>query len=80
MHSERHKESGENKRHSKIVITIFRVSDKRRRDLDNMQTTILDCLVKAGILDDDSIFEASCIVSTWVKVQKGHEGCDIVIL
>lgn len=32
----------------------FFVKDKRRRDLDNMLTTIQDSLVRAGILQDDS--------------------------
>lgn len=33
---------------------MFYVKDKRRRDLDNMLTTIQDALVKGGILEDDS--------------------------
>lgn len=32
----------------------FYVKDKRRRDLDNMLTTIQDALVRGGILQDDS--------------------------
>lgn len=33
---------------------MFYVKDNRRRDLDNMLTTIQDALVKANILTDDS--------------------------
>lgn len=33
---------------------MFYVKDNRRRDLDNMLTTIQDSLVRAGILEDDS--------------------------
>lgn len=33
---------------------MFYVKDNRRRDLDNMLTTIQDALVRAGILEDDS--------------------------
>ena len=33
---------------------MFYVKDNRRRDLDNMLTTIQDALVKANILSDDS--------------------------
>lgn len=36
-----------------ISITFY-VKDNRRRDLDNMLTTIQDSLVHAGILQDDS--------------------------
>lgn len=32
----------------------FFVKDKRRRDLDNMLTTIQDALVRGGIIEDDS--------------------------
>lgn len=33
---------------------MFFVKDNRRRDLDNMLTTVQDALVRAGILEDDS--------------------------
>lgn len=33
---------------------MFYVKDNRRRDLDNMLTTIQDSLVRGGILEDDS--------------------------
>ena len=36
------------------LSVMFYVKDNRRRDLDNMLTTIQDALVKAGILEDDS--------------------------
>lgn len=36
------------------ISIIFYVKDKRRRDLDNMLTTIQDSLVRSGVLEDDS--------------------------
>lgn len=36
------------------ISIMFYVKDKRRRDIDNMLTTVQDALVKAGILLDDS--------------------------
>jgi Holliday junction resolvase RusA-like endonuclease len=36
------------------LSVVFYVKDNRRRDLDNMLTTIQDALVKAGIIEDDS--------------------------
>ena len=36
------------------ISIMFYVKDNRRRDLDNMLTTIQDALVKAEILVDDS--------------------------
>ncbi len=36
------------------ISIMFYLKDRRRRDIDNMLTTIQDALVKAGILRDDS--------------------------
>lgn len=36
------------------LSVMFYVKDNRRRDLDNMLTTIQDALVRGGILEDDS--------------------------
>lgn len=39
----------------KVAISyVFYVKDNRRRDLDNMVTSVNDSLVKAGIIADDS--------------------------
>lgn len=37
----------------KIVFTIGK-PDKRKRDIDNAITSLLDCLVKAEVLEDDN--------------------------
>ena len=36
------------------ITYLFRVKDNRRRDLDNMEASINDAIVKAGIIVDDS--------------------------
>lgn len=36
------------------ISIMFYVKDNRRRDLDNMLTSIQDALMRAGILEDDS--------------------------
>jgi Holliday junction resolvase RusA-like endonuclease len=36
------------------IQVLFRVIDKRS-DIDNKMTTVLDCLVKAGVLENDNI-------------------------
>lgn len=61
------------------IAFVFRISDKRRRDLDNMASTLLDLLVKSGEIEDDRLQIVGTIVSTWVEVEKGKEGVDIWI-
>lgn len=36
------------------MTIVFYVKDNRRKDMDNMLTSIQDVLVKAGIIEDDS--------------------------
>ncbi|MGI9412094.1 MAG: RusA family crossover junction endodeoxyribonuclease [Hyphomicrobiales bacterium] len=36
------------------VDLAFGIPDKRRRDLDNLMKAPLDCLVKFGVVEDDS--------------------------
>ena len=39
-----------------VSVTInIHLKSEARRDLDNMCSTIMDCLVKAGVIQDDSI-------------------------
>ncbi len=65
---------------SKTVVIIIRYSGGRRRDLDNMVTSCIDALVSARKIDDDSLFEIGCLISAGVKVEKGQEGFDCLII
>ncbi len=47
-----------------------------RADLDNMLTTVLDCLVKAGVLANDNIKNGPRPV-TYDWLQNQNEGCVI---
>lgn len=64
----------------RTVQVVFYVSDRRRRDLDNMIGTCMDCLVQAGILPDDNIFEVRSIWASWERCEKGQEGVSVKIL
>lgn len=63
-----------------IVIAEIRVSDNRRRDIDGMVATILDCLVGANILKDDCIGQVDSIVAHASKVGKSDTGFRIVLI
>ena len=61
------------------ISVVLRISDNRKRDLDGALTTLLDCLVKAGAIPDDS---RQHVVEESVKfriVPKGEEGAEIEI-
>lgn len=61
------------------VEFIFQVSDRRLRDLDGMASTVMDCLVRAGIIKDDNRFVVTK-VTTWAQdCPKGKEGVKICI-
>ncbi len=51
--------------------------DKRRRDVDNMNKTLQDCLQKSGIVKDDSLFYRTISEKTF---KKGVEKTEIFIL
>jgi Holliday junction resolvase RusA-like endonuclease len=67
------------KHNGSIVIIGHRVSSYRP-DMDNAGTAILDCLVKAGHLNNDNIRSVSKLFQIAVKVPEGHEGADIIII
>jgi Holliday junction resolvase RusA-like endonuclease len=60
------------------VIIVIRVSDNRRRDIDGMVSTILDIVVNAGLMDDDSIRQFQAITAKVTKVRKEEEGFDLI--
>ena len=62
-----------------MVFVIFHISDNIRRDLDNMLTTILDCLVSAAVIEDDSTKYIRTITARKLSCDKGFEGCDVFI-
>ena len=54
-------------------------SDRTRRDLDNQVTSILDGLVKGGILEDDSIRTVGRIKAEVAGFDKNNPRAEIVI-
>lgn len=76
----RPKKTNTNKSNQKTIVIIVRHSDYRASDIDNQVTTILDCAVETGLLVDDSISKVGGVFAFSVKVPKGKEGFDLIIL
>ncbi|WP_457626605.1 RusA family crossover junction endodeoxyribonuclease [Persephonella sp.] len=58
------------------VKILFILPDRRRRDLDNIMKTLGDCMVYAGILQDDNLIYRQILEK---KVVRGEEGVIINI-
>ena len=81
VHSNESEKKGFDDRNSEsIVIAEFRVSDNRRRDVDGMVATILDCIVRANILKDDCIGQVDSIIAHASKVGKSNTGFTVVLI
>lgn len=61
-----------------IEMTFYN-QDKRKRDIDNMQTTILDLLKNNNIIEDDNCFIVQKITSIFGGISKEHCGAQITI-
>ncbi len=53
------------------VEIIFILPNKRRRDLDNIMKTLGDCLVYAGILEDDNLIFKQILEKIIIKGMEG---------
>lgn len=62
-----------------IIKMVFTNKDKRGRDLDNEQTSVLDVLKNMGIIEDDNCFIVRKIVSEFAGVDYRNAGVDITI-
>jgi Holliday junction resolvase RusA-like endonuclease len=61
-----------------ITMIFFNV-DKRRHDLDNQSSSILDTLVKGGIITDDNQNYVDCMTLQYGGVDKEDPRCEIYI-
>ncbi len=61
-----------------IALIVF-WDDKIRRDLDNAVNSIMDALVKAEVIADDSFKYVDCIDVQYGGVDKDNPRCEIYI-
>ena len=63
-----------------FVFITFYISDNRGRDLDGMAATVLDCLVRAGKIEDDKRQIAGRQYYDYEVCEKGKEGFRVRIV
>jgi Holliday junction resolvase RusA-like endonuclease len=56
----------------------FVMTDNRRRDLDNMASSVLDLLQDAGIIADDCWREIPELVLRGFRADAGEEACCVI--
>lgn len=62
-----------------VVVEIWN-KDGRKHDLDNQVSTILDALVKAGVLPDDSQKTVWKITATYMGIDKEDPRAQITVI
>lgn len=61
------------------VTMVFFNTDNRRHDLDNQSSSILDTLVKAGVLEDDNQTKVDSLQLQYGGVDKESPRCEIYL-
>lgn len=61
------------------IHIVFTHKDKRKRDIDNEQTSIMDILKNMSIIEDDNCFIVRKAVSEFAGVDPKNAGADITI-
>lgn len=61
------------------VTMAFAFDDRRRHDLDNCASTVLDVLVKAKILEDDSYAYVCPLTLDFIGIEKGDARVEVFI-
>lgn len=63
-----------------IALTmVFFNADNRRHDLDNQSSSVLDTLVKAGVIEDDNQNKIDCLQLQYGGTDKVNPRCEVYI-
>jgi Holliday junction resolvase RusA-like endonuclease len=63
-----------------IALTmVFYNGDLRRHDLDNQSSSILDTMVKAGVIEDDNQKYVDCITLQYGGVDRENPRCEVFL-
>jgi len=61
------------------ITMIFYNDNNRRHDLDNQASSVLDSLVKAGILEDDNQTKVETLQLQYGGIDKHNPRCEVFI-
>lgn len=61
------------------VTLIFFNPDNRRHDLDNQSSSVLDTLVKAGVIEDDNQTKIDSLQLHYGGIDKENPRCEIFL-
>lgn len=62
-----------------FITMAFYNGDKRKRDLDNQASSILDVLVASGLIKDDNCFVVNRMCLMFGGVDKYNPRCEVTI-
>lgn len=58
---------------------VFYFDNKRRHDLDNAASGVMDALAKAGVITDDSVEYVSCLTLQYGGIEKDSPRVEIYL-
>jgi Holliday junction resolvase RusA-like endonuclease len=61
------------------VQMVFYYPTKHRKDIDNSTSTILDCMVKAGVIEDDDVLHVNELYSFFGGYDKDEPRVEILL-
>lgn len=61
------------------LTLIFFFDNKRRHDLDNAASGVLDAMVKAGIIEDDNVNFVQCLALQYGGIDKTNPRVEIYL-
>lgn len=62
-----------------FIMMVFYNGDKRKRDMDNQASSVLDLLVKSGLIEDDNCFVITRLCLAFGGVDRENPRVEVTI-